>query len=130
APRVLKTEICPYLLLVPVSCRVRRVNFGDVALRFSLHAGKTKSGYNRHITRQKMKSLKFIFASFVYAALLLALWFGFRHSQLGASLGVEFPRAFASFALLLAPLWLFGFGAGEPLKKCPGSIKTAAAGLL
>jgi uncharacterized protein len=55
---------------------------------------------------------------------------GFRHSALGASLGTEFPRAFASFALLLAPLWLFGFGIGEPLKSLGPHAKIAAASIL
>ena len=67
-----------------------------------------------------------------YAALLAGLWAGFRHSELAVSLGGEFPRAFASFALLLAPLWFFGFGfgAGEPLKALRSGGRIAAAALL
>lgn len=77
-----------------------------------------------------MKRSKLISAVLIYALLLVALWFGFRNSQLGAALGAEFSRAFGSFSLLLAPLWFFGFGAGEPLKRLPGHWKIAAAGLL
>ena len=77
-----------------------------------------------------MKSLPLILAWFIYAGLLVALWFGFHHSAFGLLLGSEFPRAFASFALLFAPLWFFGFGAREPLTRLSSVIKIAAAGLL
>lgn len=66
----------------------------------------------------------------IYAALLVALWAGFRHSELMLSPGTGFQRGFASFALLLAPLWFFGFGAGEPLRQIGSWGKIAlAAGL-
>jgi uncharacterized protein len=77
-----------------------------------------------------LKSLKLIVASSIYAALLVALWFGFHRSALALLLGADFPRAFASFALLLAPLWFLGFGAAEPLKNWKPTAKIAAAGLL
>ncbi|HZQ17359.1 MAG TPA: type II CAAX endopeptidase family protein [Terriglobales bacterium] len=77
-----------------------------------------------------IKPLPLVVAWFIYAALLVALWFGFRHSTLGVSLGPEFTHAFASFALLFAPLWFFGFGAREPLRRCGSVTKIAAAGLL
>jgi uncharacterized protein len=75
---------------------------------------------------------KFVLASAiaVYGALLAGLWAGFRHSELALSLSIGFPRAFASFALLLAPLWFFGFGAGEPLKRLPAWSKIALPALL
>jgi uncharacterized protein len=77
-----------------------------------------------------LNRLRWIIAVALYAALLAGLWYGFRNSELAASLGGEFPRAFASFALLLAPLWFFGFGfgAGGPLKtiSCRGRISAAA----
>jgi uncharacterized protein len=76
------------------------------------------------------KRLAVISATAVYATLLAGLWYGFRHSELAASVGGEFTRGFASFALLLAPLWFFGFGAGEPLKRLAGSSKIALAALL
>lgn len=40
------------------------------------------------------------------------------------------PRAFASFALLLAPLWFFGFGLAEPLKALSPWSKILDAGFL
>ncbi len=76
------------------------------------------------------KKVALISAIAIYAALLVALWSGFSHSELALSLGGEFPRAFASFALLLAPLWFFGFGAGEPLTRMVGWGKIALATLL
>ena len=52
-----------------------------------------------------------------FAALLLAVWLEVRlHPALAASLSNHLPYALASFALLLAPLWFFGFGAGEWLR--------------
>jgi uncharacterized protein len=77
-----------------------------------------------------MEKFVLVSAIAVYGALLAGLWAGFRHSALALSLGVGFPRAFASFALLLAPLWLFGFGAGEPLKRSPAWGKIALPALL
>jgi membrane protease YdiL (CAAX protease family) len=44
--------------------------------------------------------------------------------------GISFPRAFASFALLLAPLWFFGFGLAEPLKALSPWAKIVGAGFL
>jgi uncharacterized protein len=73
---------------------------------------------------------RLIIAVSLYAALLAGLWYGFRHSELALSLDGEFPRAFASFALLLAPLWFFGFGAGESLKRIADWNKIAMAALL
>jgi CAAX protease family protein len=61
---------------------------------------------------------------------LAALWIGFRGSGLGVPLGKQFPRAFASFALLLAPLWFFGFGIGDQAKRLRPGAKIAAAGVL
>jgi uncharacterized protein len=52
-----------------------------------------------------------------YIAILVALWLEIRnHPAFSANLGALLPYAFASGASLLAPLWLFGFGAGEWLK--------------
>lgn len=77
-----------------------------------------------------MKPVPLILSWFIYAALLVALWFGFHHSALGLLLGPGFTRAFASFALLLAPLWFFGFSAREPLRQLSSASKIAAAALL
>jgi len=52
-----------------------------------------------------------------YAAILYVLRVGLEGSSLGQALGPHLRFAFASFALLLAPLWLFGFGAGDWLRQ-------------
>jgi membrane protease YdiL (CAAX protease family) len=77
----------------------------------------------------KPTPLRLIIASLVYVALLVGLWTGFRSSQFALALGHELPRVFISFALLLAPLWFFGFGAGDGLKKLASGWKIVAAGL-
>jgi CAAX protease family protein len=77
-----------------------------------------------------LKRVPLIVAGVLYGALLLALWFGFRDSALAGRIGSNLPRAFASFALLLSPLWFFGFGAAERLKKLPGWAKIACASIL
>jgi membrane protease YdiL (CAAX protease family) len=64
-----------------------------------------------------VKSTRFNSAWISFAVLLLVLWFEARSSAMGRSLGAHLPYAFASFALLLAPLWLLGFGAGEWLRS-------------
>jgi membrane protease YdiL (CAAX protease family) len=54
-------------------------------------------------------------ASFIL--LLLAMWLAVRaHPYFAADLGGLLPYAFASGALLVAPLWFFGFGAGDWLR--------------
>lgn len=58
------------------------------------------------------------------------MWLGFRNSPPATSLSPEFPHVYICFALLLAPLWFFGFGAGDPLKRLPAWIKVTLAGLL
>jgi len=88
------------------------------------------SGEDRNTEDTALKKIPLISATAIFAAILIALWFGFRSSELGISLGTEFPRAFASFALLLAPLWFFGFGVAEPLKRLPARTKILAPGLL
>lgn len=65
-----------------------------------------------------------------YAFIVAAFWFSTRHSALGLSLGTAFPRAFASFALLLAPLWFFAFGAAELLRKREDALRVGLAALL
>ena len=65
-----------------------------------------------------------------FAVLLGVFWVGFRHSPLPSVLGSLFPRAFASFALLLAPLWFAGFGAAEPVRRLPGGAKILGAASL
>jgi membrane protease YdiL (CAAX protease family) len=69
-------------------------------------------------------------AAFTYCALLLTLGIGFHRAPNLAGSGLSFPRAFASFALLLAPLWFFGFGGAEPLKNLGSRAKILCAGWL
>lgn len=53
-----------------------------------------------------------------YAGVLALAWFEARnHAALMAGLGGHFAYAFVSLAWLLAPLWFFGFGAGEWLRN-------------
>lgn len=51
-----------------------------------------------------------------YVCLLAAFWFGLRPSALREALGHAAPWALVSFALLLAPLWFFAFGAADRLR--------------
>jgi uncharacterized protein len=70
-----------------------------------------QSGEEKSLTKARIYSS---LAS--YAALLLMAWLVVRRLTLAADLGARLPYAFCSFALLLAPLWFFGFGWGEWLR--------------
>src|SRR5205807_9889374 len=50
-------------------------------------------------------------AAATYALILTAFWFVAEHFSLCARVG-HMPSTFAAFALLFAPYWFFGFGAG------------------
>jgi len=52
----------------------------------------------------------------ILALLLASFWAGFRDSSIARPLQGHTASAFLSFALLLAPLWLFGFGAANALR--------------
>ena len=78
----------------------------------------------------RLKPARLAVAALVYCAILLALWFGFHRSAHLALTGINVPRAFVSFALLLAPLWFLGFGAAGPLKGLSPWAKIVGAGLL
>ncbi|MFB3915359.1 MAG: type II CAAX prenyl endopeptidase Rce1 family protein [Terriglobales bacterium] len=52
-----------------------------------------------------------------YAAVLVAFWFAAQWFQIEARIGGHLPSGFASFALLLAPYWAFGFGAAGALDQ-------------
>lgn len=56
-----------------------------------------------------------------YALIVFAFRVGIAHTPIAASLGVRLPYALSSFVLLLAPLWFFGFGAGDWLRDQTGS---------
>ncbi len=52
-----------------------------------------------------------------FAVLLAAFWCAARYFSLEARIGGHLPSTFASFALLLAPYWFFGFGLAEGLRE-------------
>ncbi|HEU5451554.1 MAG TPA: type II CAAX endopeptidase family protein [Terriglobales bacterium] len=56
-------------------------------------------------------------AAATYAALLIAFWIIAQHFAMETRIGGHMPSSFASFALLLAPYWAFGFGAAEVLRR-------------
>lgn len=68
----------------------------------------------------------------LYAALLVAFWFLARHFSVEERIGGHMLSGFASFALLLAPYWFFGFGASEVLRKklTNRAVRVLAPGLL
>jgi uncharacterized protein len=55
------------------------------------------------------KQTRKLWAIALYAGILLAVRVGIARSGIAASLGAHFRPALLSFALLLAPLWFFGF---------------------
>jgi hypothetical protein len=67
-----------------------------------------------------------------YAVIILAFRFGLERSSIGEALGPHLAAAFSSFASLLAPLWFFGFGAGEWLRQRLSTVvfRVIAGGLL
>jgi uncharacterized protein len=77
-----------------------------------------------------LKTARLSVAALLYCAILLALGIGFHRAPNLAAAAVNFAPTFASFALLLAPLWFFGFGAAEALKALPSGAKIGLAGLL
>lgn len=77
-----------------------------------------------------MRTARLSVSVLAYCAILVVLGIGFHRAPNLATASVNFGRAFASFALLLAPLWFFGFGAAEPLKALPSVAKIGFAGLL
>lgn len=56
-------------------------------------------------------------AAATFAALLAGFWAVAGHFQIAQRTGGHFPSAFASFALVMAPFWAFGFGAAGWLKR-------------
>jgi hypothetical protein len=60
----------------------------------------------------------------VFALLLAGFWVEVNSVHLVQSLGGQIAPAFICFALLLAPLWFFGFGLSEVLAKVqPGAVR-------
>src|SRR5437868_11299947 len=67
--------------------------------------------------RVAMRSHRTTWALASYAAIVLAFRLGLERSSVSRGLGENFRYAFASFSLLLAPLWFFGFGLGEWIRE-------------
>ena len=59
-----------------------------------------------------------------FPALLVAFWLTAEYFGIAAKLGSHPSAVVASFALLLAPYWFFGFGLAEPLRR---TLKTPSA---
>jgi membrane protease YdiL (CAAX protease family) len=56
----------------------------------------------------------------ILVLLLASFWVEFRHSAIAQPLQAHIVSAFLCLALLLAPLWLFGFGAANALRTALG----------
>jgi CAAX protease family protein len=60
---------------------------------------------------------RFLAPGLVFAILLELFWVEVHAFRITQTLGGHIAPAFVCFALLLAPLWFFGFGLAEPLLK-------------
>ena len=54
-------------------------------------------------------------AAALYAFVLVAFWYAALYFNMPARIGGHMPSSFATFALILAPYWFFGFGLAEVL---------------
>jgi len=77
-----------------------------------------------------MKPTRLAAATVVFGLLMAWVGWAFERSGLVLPPGTGFPRLFASFILLLAPLWFFGFGAADPFQRLPARTQVLCAGLL
>lgn len=66
---------------------------------------------------QDHRSRTWLIAAAIYALLLLVFWFVAQRFEMDRRIGGHMPSSFASFALLLAPYWAFGFGAAGWLRR-------------
>ena len=64
-----------------------------------------------------MQAAPIFWSTGLYLLLLAGIYLDARHSSLQQSLGQNLIWAFLSFALLLAPLWFFGFGAADWIRN-------------
>jgi uncharacterized protein len=78
------------------------------------------------------EAANWIVGAATYFALLVAFWFVAQRFAMSERIGGHFASGFASFALLLAPYWAFGFGAAEVLRRRLASrpARVLAPGLL
>jgi uncharacterized protein len=79
-----------------------------------------------------LKISRITWALAAFAALIAVFRIGLSQSIVGLTLGANLPYAFGSFTLLLAPLWFFGFGAGEWIRSTIRArlLRVLLAGLL
>jgi membrane protease YdiL (CAAX protease family) len=68
----------------------------------------------------------------LFAALMVAIWFAAKHFQVLDTTGGSRATFVASFGLLFAPFWAFGFGAARPLRRALSArwARVLAPGLL
>lgn len=70
-------------------------------------------------------------AASTYVALLAAFWIVAQRFAMETRIGGHMPSSFASFALLLAPYWAFGFGAADVLRRLTNRlVRVLIPGLL
>jgi len=65
---------------------------------------------------------RFLFGALVFALLLAGFWIEVHSVPLIQTLGGRIASAFVCFALLLAPLWFFGFGVAGFLAEIESSV--------
>jgi uncharacterized protein len=100
----------------------RELGTGSVIVADSSTIGRTASATCEHWERTacsaetELKANRSIWAALLYAGLLGALWAMVSQRGLARNLAGAAPFAFASFGLLLAPIWFFGFGAAGWLR--------------
>jgi uncharacterized protein len=96
----------------------------DVSLHVS-QSGRIQSGRGGCL-----RSARLAIAVLAYSAIVIALGVGFHRSAHLAAFGFSFPRTFASFSLLLAPLWFLGFVSADRLHVFSTTTKVFGASLL
>ena len=72
-------------------------------------------------------NLRGLGAAIAFVVLLVGFWIEVQNARIAETLGGHIGSAFLSFALLLAPLWFFGFGAGEALRE---KLRTVSSRIL
>jgi len=77
-----------------------------------------------------MKPIRLAAAAVVFGLVMVWLAFAFERSGLVLGTATGFPRVFASFVLLVAPLWFAGFGAADTCQRLPARTQVLGAGLL
>ena len=77
-----------------------------------------------------MKPIRLAAAAVVFALLMVGLAFAFDRSGVVLGTAAGFPRVFASFVLLVAPLWFSGFGAADLGQRLPARTQVLAAAFL